>query len=127
VPGSMILIGGEPGIGKSTLLLQAAARLEAAGRTVLYASGYAPASLDRWAEKLRGWQAGGEDAYVYFDNDAFGAAPLNALQLIRLVNEKSVKPQVNADNFAGSEIGRPQAARRAKCRMHFVNLDGNYY
>ncbi len=39
VPGSMTLIGGEPGIGKSTLLLQAAARLESAGRTVLYASG----------------------------------------------------------------------------------------
>ena len=28
VPGSMILIGGEPGIGKSTLLLQVAARLQ---------------------------------------------------------------------------------------------------
>ncbi|HEY3935294.1 MAG TPA: DNA repair protein RadA [Gemmatimonadales bacterium] len=39
VPGSMTLIGGEPGIGKSTLLLQAAARLEAGGRAVLYASG----------------------------------------------------------------------------------------
>ncbi|HEU5305158.1 MAG TPA: DNA repair protein RadA [Gemmatimonadales bacterium] len=39
VPGSMTLIGGEPGIGKSTLLLQAAARLEAAGTSVLYASG----------------------------------------------------------------------------------------
>ena len=39
VPGSMILVGGEPGIGKSTLLLQAAARLEAFGRKVLYASG----------------------------------------------------------------------------------------
>jgi DNA repair protein RadA/Sms len=39
VPGSLTLIGGEPGIGKSTLLLQVAARLEAAGRTVLYASG----------------------------------------------------------------------------------------
>jgi DNA repair protein RadA/Sms len=39
VPGSMTLIGGEPGIGKSTLLLQAAARLEGAGRAVLYASG----------------------------------------------------------------------------------------
>src|SRR5690606_36169079 len=39
VPGSMTLIGGEPGIGKSTLLLQAAARLESAGRAVLYASG----------------------------------------------------------------------------------------
>jgi len=39
VPGSLTLIGGEPGIGKSTLLMQAAARLESAGRTVLYASG----------------------------------------------------------------------------------------
>ncbi len=39
VPGSMTLIGGEPGIGKSTLLLQAAARLESEGHTILYASG----------------------------------------------------------------------------------------
>ncbi len=39
VPGSLTLIGGEPGIGKSTLLLQTAARMEAAGRRTLYASG----------------------------------------------------------------------------------------
>src|SRR5437763_9813626 len=39
VPGSMILIGGEPGIGKSTLLLQVAARLEGAGHATIYASG----------------------------------------------------------------------------------------
>src|SRR5512138_1320438 len=39
VPGSMVLIGGEPGIGKSTLLLQVAARLEAAGHAALYVSG----------------------------------------------------------------------------------------
>jgi len=39
VPGSMILVGGEPGIGKSTLLLQAAARLEAGGHRTVYASG----------------------------------------------------------------------------------------
>ncbi|MGE0355061.1 MAG: DNA repair protein RadA [Gemmatimonadales bacterium] len=39
VPGSMTLVGGEPGIGKSTLLLQAAARMEAEGRKVLYVSG----------------------------------------------------------------------------------------
>ena len=35
----MILIGGEPGIGKSTLLLQVAARLEAGGKATLYSSG----------------------------------------------------------------------------------------
>lgn len=39
VPGSMVLVGGEPGIGKSTLLLQVAARLEAAGHATLYVSG----------------------------------------------------------------------------------------
>src|SRR5256885_3193368 len=38
VPGSVILLGGDPGIGKSTLLLQVAARV-AASRPVIYASG----------------------------------------------------------------------------------------
>ncbi len=39
VPGSAILLAGDPGIGKSTLLLQAAARLARSGRRVLYISG----------------------------------------------------------------------------------------
>ena len=39
VAGSMILIGGDPGIGKSTLMLQAARNLTGAGHTVLYVSG----------------------------------------------------------------------------------------
>jgi DNA repair protein RadA/Sms len=39
VPGSALLIGGEPGIGKSTLLLQLAAAFAAAGRRAIYFSG----------------------------------------------------------------------------------------
>ncbi len=39
VPGSAVLIGGDPGIGKSTLLLQAAARIAAGGASVAYVSG----------------------------------------------------------------------------------------
>jgi len=39
VPGSVVLVGGDPGIGKSTILLQAAARIANAGRRVLYISG----------------------------------------------------------------------------------------
>ncbi len=39
VPGSMVLIGGEPGIGKSTLLLQVAHLLGRQGGAVLYVSG----------------------------------------------------------------------------------------
>jgi DNA repair protein RadA/Sms len=54
VPGSMILVGGEPGIGKSTLLMQAAARLEASGRRVFYVSGEeSPEQLRLRAERLR--------------------------------------------------------------------------
>src|SRR5690348_14583243 len=39
VPGSLVLLGGDPGIGKSTLLLQALDGLARAGRRVLYVSG----------------------------------------------------------------------------------------
>src|ERR1700712_4159767 len=39
VPASAVLVGGDPGIGKSTLLLQVAAALAGAGRGVEYISG----------------------------------------------------------------------------------------
>ncbi len=39
VPGSVILVGGDPGIGKSTLLLQVSAQLAANGKPTLYVSG----------------------------------------------------------------------------------------
>lgn len=39
VAGSLVLVGGDPGIGKSTLLLQMCYNLSAAGRDVLYISG----------------------------------------------------------------------------------------
>lgn len=55
VPGSLILLGGEPGIGKSTLLLQVAARLEAGGHPTLYVSGEESAAQVRMrADRLGG-------------------------------------------------------------------------
>ena len=39
VPGSLVLVGGEPGVGKSTLLMHAAAQVASGGGTVLYVSG----------------------------------------------------------------------------------------
>jgi DNA repair protein RadA/Sms len=57
VPGSITLVGGEPGIGKSTLLLQCAARLEGAGVPTLYVSGEeSPEQIRLRADRL------GEDA-----------------------------------------------------------------
>ena len=53
VPGSVILIGGEPGIGKSTLLIQACATLAARGERVVYISGEeAVAQVRLRAERL---------------------------------------------------------------------------
>lgn len=53
VPGSMVLIGGEPGIGKSTLLLQVAAQIGSAERPVLYVSGEeSPQQIKMRAQRL---------------------------------------------------------------------------
>ncbi len=53
VPGSVILLGGEPGIGKSTLLIQACAALAGQGHRVVYISGEeAVAQVRLRAERL---------------------------------------------------------------------------
>ena len=61
VPGSLVLIGGEPGIGKSTLLLQAAAHFASAVGTVLYCSG----EESEHQIKSRGERLGIERAPLY--------------------------------------------------------------
>jgi DNA repair protein RadA/Sms len=53
VPGAVILIGGDPGIGKSTLVLQALTKMSETGRKVLYVSGEESARQIRMrAERL---------------------------------------------------------------------------
>jgi DNA repair protein RadA/Sms len=61
VPGSLVLIGGEPGIGKSTLLLQAAAHFARAIGKVLYCSG----EESEHQIKSRGERLGIERAPLY--------------------------------------------------------------
>jgi DNA repair protein RadA/Sms len=61
VPGSLVLIGGEPGIGKSTLLLQAAANMARSVGPVLYSSG----EESEHQVKSRGQRLGVADAPLY--------------------------------------------------------------
>lgn len=61
VPGSLVLLGGEPGIGKSTLLLQAAAAFARSTGPVLYSSG----EESEHQVKSRGERLGVGDAPLY--------------------------------------------------------------
>jgi len=67
VPGSMVLLGGDPGIGKSTLLLQVSQQLAATGGKVLYVSGEESAEQI----KLRAQRLGDEanDFYLFAETD----------------------------------------------------------
>lgn len=51
------------------------------GADELYAGGYTPDALDRWAATVRAWRDGGRDVWVYFDNDAKVHAPRDAIAL----------------------------------------------
>ncbi|MEY8441765.1 DNA repair protein RadA [Lactobacillaceae bacterium 24-114] len=63
VPGSLILIGGDPGIGKSTLLLQVSGQLSEQHQRVLYVSGEESATqIKMRAERLA---VSAEDFYIY--------------------------------------------------------------
>ncbi len=56
------------------------------GRPRTYRDSYSEEALAAWAARIRGWLAEGRDVHCYFDNDAEGAAPANALRLMELVS-----------------------------------------
>ena len=55
------------------------------GAQELYTSGYTDAELDVWASRIREWTDAGLDVYAYFDNDARGHAPHDAVRLAERV------------------------------------------
>ncbi|WP_163651651.1 DNA repair protein RadA [Listeria sp. PSOL-1] len=67
VEGSLVLVGGDPGIGKSTLLLQVSAELTLSGKKVLYISGEESVKQTKLrAERLR---VSGEHLYLYAETN----------------------------------------------------------
>jgi uncharacterized protein YecE (DUF72 family) len=55
------------------------------GRTATYASAYTERELQSWATRTTEWLREGRDVHVYFDNDALGHAPRDALRLIAIL------------------------------------------
>jgi DNA repair protein RadA/Sms len=67
VPGSLVLVGGEPGVGKSTLLMHAAQQVAAGGGRVLYASGEeSPQQIRMRAQRLGAMEPG---ILLFAEND----------------------------------------------------------
>ena len=67
VPGSLVLVGGEPGVGKSTLLMHAAAQIAQRGQQVLYVSGEESAQQIRMrAQRLGALESG---IFLLAEND----------------------------------------------------------
>lgn len=67
VPGSMVLIGGDPGIGKSTLLLQVSGSLSDQGGKLLYVSGEESANQIKMRAQRLG--VSGSEFYLYPETD----------------------------------------------------------
>lgn len=67
VPGSMVLIGGDPGIGKSTLLLQVSGSLSGQGGKLLYVSGEESANQIKMRAQRLG--VSGSEFYLYPETD----------------------------------------------------------
>jgi len=69
VPGSLVLVGGDPGIGKSTLLLQTALGMAAVGR-VLYVSGEESVrQIQARAHRLPGGKTPSDELYLLTETD----------------------------------------------------------
>ena len=89
VKGSAVLIGGDPGIGKSTLLLQAAASLGKLGNNIYYISG--EESIDQ--VRLRAKRLGLEKSGVKL------ASTTNVLDILKTLDNKDTPTAVIIDSI----------------------------
>lgn len=104
VPGSLILIGGEPGIGKSTLILQVACQVAGRGQEVLYVSGEESAQqvkmrLDRLGLPSAGVSYLGEEQVEVICQTAIVRKPalviVDSIQTIRASDAQAEPGSVN--------------------------------
>lgn len=101
VPGVVVLLAGEPGVGKSTLLLEVAARSASAGRRVLYVTGEESAGQVR----LRADRTGAVHEELYLSAESDLSAVLGQIEAVapRLLVVDSVQTisTTAADGAAG--------------------------
>jgi DNA repair protein RadA/Sms len=111
-PGSVSLLGGEPGIGKSTLLLQVAATM-AGARPVIYASG--EESTDQISQRAHRLGLRGEQLALLSDNALESILALCQERRAALLVVDSIQTMATAD--AESSPGSPQQLRECTAAL----------
>ncbi len=115
VRGSLVLLAGEPGIGKSTLLLQAAASLSTSGHSVLYACGEESAEQ----VKLRAERIGAADAIMLLpevDAAVIEATALAERPDVLVIDSIQTMVEPSLDGVAGS-VGQVRACAARLMRL----------
>jgi uncharacterized protein YecE (DUF72 family) len=81
-----------------------------------YASNYTTEQLQKDAKRIKEYMKQGKDVYIYFNNDAFGYAPKNAMEL-KAILEKSLPKalkQTPAKEEAAPKKTKPAKKKAAK-------------
>ncbi|HEY8817055.1 MAG TPA: DNA repair protein RadA [Candidatus Dormibacteraeota bacterium] len=113
VPGSLVLVGGEPGVGKSTLLMHAAQQVAARGGQVLYASGEeSPQQIRMRAQRLGAMEAG---ILLFAENDLDAICEAIRAAAPRLAIVDSIQTVTDA-GFEGS-AGSVTQVRESAARL----------
>ena len=124
VPGSVLLLSGDPGIGKSTLVLQVAARI-AAGERVLYVSGEESAAQIKLRAERLGVDAAGLDLLTDTGIDAVAATIEQGdyrLVIIDSIQTMAVEALTGSPGTVGQITASAQALQAVAKRHHVSTL-----
>ena len=113
VPGSLVLVGGEPGVGKSTLLMHAAQQVASQGGRVLYASGEeSPQQVRMRAQRLDAMEPG---ILLFAENDLDAICEAIRAEAPQLAIVDSIQTVTDA-GFEGS-AGSVTQVRESAARL----------